>query len=182
MIIHKFHDLAGERKNQLLTVVNKNGDPLGVSTREECHNGAGKPHLAFMAFVIDRENKIILTKRSKSKSLWTGFWDASVVSHVLSGETPETAARRRGREELGIKVNFKNLGAFYYHARFGNMSENEYCHCLIGIFNGEIHPNPVEIENIRKVSLAELKDEISAGPGLFTPWLKLALTEISLNI
>lgn len=176
----RFHDLNGEQKNQLLVVVDQKGIPKGTATREVCHSGEGKPHMAFMALVIDKNGSIILTKRSKNKSLWGGYWDASVVSHVLPGETPEIAARRRGKEELGIEVDFQDLGAFYYFAKFGQNCENEYCHVLVGESNGEVEFNPVEIEEIKKITLAELKEEIKDNSEIFTPWLKLALEKVNI--
>ncbi|MDG7042372.1 MAG: NUDIX domain-containing protein, partial [Nitrososphaerota archaeon] len=124
------HDLKGERKNQILVVVDRMGKPVGLANRETCHTGNGKPHLAFMAFIFDTAGNIILTRRSGSKSLWSGYWDASVVSHVLPGETPETAAQRRGKEEMGVDIKFSDAGAFYYFEKYGNGAENEYCHVL----------------------------------------------------
>lgn len=178
---NKFHDLNGEKKDQLLVVVDKRGDHLGLATRDECHMGNGKPHLAFMAFVVDREGKIILARRSRNKSLWGGFWDASVVSHVLPGETAETAAKRRGKEELGIDVDFEDLGAFYYFEKFDDSCENEYCHVLIGKTILEVDFNPVEIIEIRIVTYNELVKEIGKNPKYFTPWLMLSIEKVGLK-
>ncbi|MBI4991358.1 NUDIX domain-containing protein [Candidatus Gottesmanbacteria bacterium] len=180
MIKNQFHNLRGEKKDQLLITSDKNGNRIGLATREECHKGDGKTHLAFMALVVDKEKKIILTKRSKKKSLWGGFWDASVVSHVLSNETPQQAAKRRGKEELGIEADFQDLGAFYYFAKYGENCENEYCHVLVGESSKEVEFNPVEIEKIRKISLEELTKEIKNNPEIFTPWLKLALEKFEI--
>lgn len=179
--MQKFHDVKGEQKDQLLVLVDTEGNKIGAATREECHAGDGKPHLAFMAFVLDENNNMILTQRSAKKSLWGGFWDASVVSHVLSGETSETAAKRRGKEELGIEIDFRDVGAFYYFAKFGTHAENEYCHVLIGKTKKEIFPNPIEISDTKTIPLAKLKEEIKQFPEKFTPWLRLALEKIDLS-
>jgi isopentenyl-diphosphate delta-isomerase len=170
-----FHELTGERKDQLLVVTDKSGNRIDTATREECHKGDGKPHLAFVAFVIDKDKKIVLTQRSSFKSLWANKWDAGTISHVLPGETVEEAAKRRGREELGIEAEFKNLGAFYYFARHGASCENEYCHVLIGKTDKIIEPNPVEIRKIRKVTYKRMLDELKKNPDDFTPWFKIAL-------
>lgn len=171
---HYLHDTAGERKDQLLITVDKSGNRIGEATREECHKGEGKTHLAFMAFLI-HDGKIVLTKRAGKKSLWAGYWDASVVSHVLSGETVKEAAHRRGKEELGAEVDFRDLGAFYYFAKHGNSAENEYCHVLVGEISEEIYPNPVEIEEKEDIPLKDLKGDIVKNPNIYTPWLILAL-------
>lgn len=176
------HNLSGEQKQQLLIICDKKGNPGGTETREICHEGNGKPHLAFMAFIMDEDDHIILAKRSSNKSLWAGFWDASVVSHVLPDEKVEQAAQRRSKEEMGIDIEFQDVGAFYYFKKFNTNCENEYCHVLIGksIQLGEF--NPVEIESIRKITIDDLKKEILDCPGIFTPWLKIALEKIDIKI
>lgn len=134
-----------------------------------------------MAFIMDKDDNIILAKRSGSKSLWSGCWDASVVSHVLPDEKVEQAARRRSKEEMGIDIEYQDVGAFYYFKKFNTNCENEYCHVLIGKTDQEVHSNPVEISEIKKMKLSQLKDEIISNPGKFTPWLLIALKKINLE-
>ncbi len=178
---HHLHNLTGEQKDQLLILVNKQGKKEGEATREECHQGQGMTHLAFMAFLFDKEGKVILARRSKEKSLWADYWDASIVSHVLTNETPESAAKRRGKEELGIEADFKDIGAFYYFAKYNDSAENEYCHVLVGKTDKEIFPNPVEIGATERVTLAKLYEMIKKRPDDYTPWLKLALRKIDFS-
>ena len=175
------HNLKGEQKDQLLITVDKNGTQIGTANRYDCHFGDGKTHLAFMGFVVNNNRSIVLTKRSDKKSLWAGFWDASVISHVLPGETVEDAANRRGKEELGIEVEFEDKGAFFYFAKHGESAENEFCHVLIGKTDQEVYPNPVEISEIKKMKLSQLKEEIHSNPDNFTPWLMIALKKIDLE-
>lgn len=182
MTNHHFHNLNGEQKEQLLIVCDKNGKPKGLATREECHRGEGKTHLAFAAFVFDKEGRIILSCRSKNKSLWPRFWDASVVSHILPDEKPEQAAKRRGKEELGIGAEFKNIGSFYYFAKYGENSENEYCYVLVGRTVSKIVYNPFEISEIKKIKLDILRKQLEINPDLFTPWLQIAFEMFSNRI
>lgn len=181
MKTHHLHDTQGERKDQLLIIADKEGKPIGSATREECHSGKGRTHLAFMAFII-HDSKIILAKRASKKSLWAGYWDASVVSHVLPGEIAENAAKRRGKEEMGVEVDFKDIGAFYYFAKHGAAAENEYCHVLIGKSSEEIHPNPIEIDGLKKIILSKLKRDIIANEKKYTPWLRLAIEKVDLSV
>lgn len=169
------HDLSGERKDQKLQLTDQTGTVIGCATREECHMGDGKTHLAFMALLINKDGNFILTKRSGRKSLWANFWDASIVSHVLPGETVVEAAKRRCREELGIDADFTDLGAFVYREKHGDSSENEYCHVLTGRTEDETDPNPVEISGIKPVTGEELKRDIKIHTDKYTPWLKLAV-------
>lgn len=179
-VSHYFHDLRGERKDQMLITVDKSGKITGQATREECHKCEGKTHLAFMAILIGKKGKIILTRRSSQKSLWSGIWDVTVVSHILAGETPESAAHRRGKEEMGVEAKFRDLGAFYYFAEHGESCENEYCHVLVGKTNDELHPNPVEISEMEEITFDELCSDINKNKNKYTPWLRLALDNIDI--
>lgn len=178
--MNRLHNLKGEIKTQLLIVTDKNGNKQGLATREECHTGHGRTHLAFLALVINFKGKVLLTKRGKNKSLWPLVWDASTVSHVLPGETVERAARRRGREELGIDVEFKVKNAFFYTEKYKNSAENEYCHILIGVSNLKPEGNPVEIDAIKFLTFPQLKKEILDKPQSYTPWLKMALEKLNI--
>lgn len=177
---NEFHDLTGEQENQLLVRVDVSGRKTGLVTRKECHMGEGLPHLAFIAFLFDGKKRMILAKRAKKKSLWGGFWDAAAVSHVLPGETAVGAAERRVKEELGIESEFKDIGAFYYKVKHhdGN-SENEYCHILVGRTDKEAIPNPVEIQEVRKISFQQLSAELEEKKSIFTPWFILAMEKIN---
>ena len=177
----EYHDLSGEKKDQLLILTDKKGNKLGTDTRSNCHKGEGRTHLAFIAFILTPESEIILTKRSQNKSLWPHFWDASAISHVLPNETVVQAANRRGKEELGLDVNFKDLGAFFYHEKHGGNSENEYCHILVGRSNEHPDFNPVEIAEIKLMAFEDLKKEVKENPDKYTPWLKLAINFQNLN-
>lgn len=178
--VHRYHSYQGEQKHQLLVVVDKKGHTKGLATREECHKGNGITHLAFMAFILDKNNQITLAQRSVEKSLWAGVWDASVVSHILEGETPESAANRRVKEEMGVGMKFKVIGAFYYFAKHNDDAENEYCFVLIGKTDKNLEPNPVEIEEIKKISIEQLDSELKTHRDRFTPWLRIAGKKLDL--
>ncbi|MBI2617265.1 NUDIX domain-containing protein [Candidatus Gottesmanbacteria bacterium] len=177
---HPFHDLKGERRDQLLITCDQHGKPNGFATRKMCHQADGKTHLAFMAFVYDEKGNVWMTKRGKQKSLWAGFWDASTISHVLPGESTERAAERRGKEELGIEVNFRKVGSFYYFAKFNGDCENEFCYVLVGKTMDVPHPNPVEIEDIKKIPARSLVSEVINQTSIYTPWLRFAIRKVVL--
>jgi isopentenyl-diphosphate delta-isomerase type 1 len=134
-----------------------------------------------MVFLVNERNELILAKRSTKKSLWSDYWDATIVSHILPGETPEAAAKRRGREEMGIEIEFRTVGAFYYFAKHNDSAENEYCYVLAGKVKGEVYPNPIEIKEVKEIPLVKLSEFIRKNTEDITPWLKLALEKFDLR-
>ena len=91
--------------DEMLILTTKEGKPIGQATRKECHTGAGKTHWALLAMVKRSNGIIILAKRSPMKSVFANIWDGTVATHVLAGDTPELAAKRETKEELGIEVS-----------------------------------------------------------------------------
>ena len=177
------HDTAGERPNQLLVTCDKKGKVSGSASREICHKGEGLTHLAFMSFLLNKKGGVILTKRSPVKSLWGNFWDASVVSHVLPGETVEEAAKRRAGEELGMETEFKVIGSFFYRENYHGSSENEFCYILKGQTDRRILPNIKEIAQTKNLNSRELEKFCRENAHKLTPWFikageYLNLTEV----
>lgn len=164
-------------KLQTLILVDKKDKTLGYCPKDECHKGKGLMHRAFMVFFLDKEGKILLTKRSKKKPLWPEFWDASVVSHVLKGENYKKAAVRRAKEEIGIKISenqLKEIGGFSYRSEYQNVgSENEYCQVLVGKLTQQIKINSEEISDFKFLTKDELLKEVSHNQEIFTPWFKI---------
>jgi isopentenyl-diphosphate delta-isomerase len=179
---HRLHNILGEQKDQFLILCDENGKPTGQASREDCHVGEGKRHLAFMAYIYDADGRMIFARRGMKKTLWPGFWDAAVVSHVLKGETPESAALRRGKEELGVDVTFKIVGSFPYHANYDNRSENEYCYVLVGKTNDLAVANPVEISEIDFIDRDNLDRWIKDNKDQLPPWFQIAWRQFSKQI
>ena len=121
---------------------------------------------------------------TRSKALLQGAID----THMHTGPdiyprsvTVIEAAKRRGKEELGVEVDFRDLGAFYYFAPHSDSAENEYCHVLIGKTKKVVEPNPVEISEIKKMDCNQITEELRKHPNAFTPWFKLSLEKFDLE-
>lgn len=164
-------------ERQILILVDKKDKELGFEEREKCHLGKGIMHRAFMVFLVNKLGQLLLAKRSKNKKLWPEFWDASVVSHVLKGETYKKAAVRRAKEELGINISEKDLeeiGGFSYRSEYKDVgSENEYCRVLVAKLKGKVKPNKEEISEIRFLPKLGITRELSTPKENFTPWFKI---------
>jgi 8-oxo-dGTP diphosphatase len=74
-----------------------------------CERGSkldkGEYHIVAMVILVNKQNKILLTRRSKNKTA-AGMWECTAGS-VLAGEKSRDAIIREIKEELGIKVEIK---------------------------------------------------------------------------
>jgi isopentenyl-diphosphate delta-isomerase len=93
-----------EHDNARQNVVAVDGDDneKGVVNRLEAHTGDGIRHRAFTCLVFDGDGNVLLGQRSPSKRLWDTFWDGTVASHPVQGQTQKEATRQRLEEELGV--------------------------------------------------------------------------------
>ena len=160
---------------EMLILTTKEGKPIGTATRKECHTGEGKTHWGFLAMVKRSNETIILAKRSRRKSVFANVWDGSVASHVLPGDTPESAAHRETKEELGIDVSYQRIGDFFYTTKDGDHAENEFCSLLLGKSAQSVTPLPTEVSAVKNVPYEELYKQIKMFSKKYSPWLKIAL-------
>ena len=95
---------AADHENALQDVIAVDGDdePDGLVNRLEAHTGEGIRHRAFTALVFDGDGNILLAQRAPGKRLWDTFWDGTVASHPVEGQTQIEATRERLEEELGV--------------------------------------------------------------------------------
>lgn len=161
-----------------LVLVDEDDNPTGTAGKYECHAGAGMLHRAFTALVFDPSERLLLTRRSSSKMLWPGTWDASFASHPRVGESYARAAMRRMPDELGIVCDMDYLLKFVYSARYSDVgSENEVCGIVCGTLTDPTGLDAAAAE-ISEVAWAAPDDALAAirdVPRLYCPWMLAAL-------
>src|SRR5581483_7577210 len=93
---------------ELLTVVDEHDNPLTPLPRKEVH-AKGLWHRTAGIWVVNTNGQILCQKRSLKKDVHPGLWEAFFGGHVLSGVEYLDSAAREMEEELGIKIDKKNL-------------------------------------------------------------------------
>lgn len=153
-----------DNKNELLPIVDSNGNVVGSMTRGEAHSGTKRLHPVVHLHVFNSQGDIYLQKRPDWKDVQPGKWDTATGGHVNFGEDIKTALRREVAEELGISdFQYKSLG----HYVFDSDVEKELVYVHATIYEKEIHPNEEELSGGRFWSKEEVKRNI--GKGVFTP-------------
>ena len=151
--------------SEALILVDENDCETGTLDKAACHDGEGLLHRAFSLFAFDARGHLLLQQRSAEKRLWPGFWSNSCCSHPRSGESMQTATRRRIRQELGVSTELEFVYKFRYHARFGDIgSERELCSVFLGRLSDDVVPNRHEIDAVRYVDPATLDRALSEHP------------------
>lgn len=149
---------------ELFPIVNENAEVIGKATRSECHSGTFLLHPVVHLHVLNQNGELYLQKRAINKDIQPGKWDTSVGGHVDFGEEIESALKREVREELGI-VDFEPR--FIKRYKFVSKHEAELVHSFYTIYNGGIHPDPVEISEGKFWNTKDIENQL--GKDVFTP-------------
>lgn len=88
---------------EIIDLYNKNKEKLGKTfVRHQDKLLENEYYLLEQAWILNDENKILLTRRNLNKS-YGGMWEAT-AGHVKSGETDLDGIQREVAEELGLNI------------------------------------------------------------------------------
>lgn len=162
---------------QIILAVDDNGNFLRYIPKEAGHKGKGQRHLAITVLIFNSQNQVLLQRRKHQ--IFNNIWDFTGATHLLhrtngTDEILEEATWRCLETEFDIKqkIPLKSLGFFNYFAKYGDYCENEYCHLMVGEYDGEIKMNPTVGYEYRWVKKQEFRKDIEANPKKYTSWAK----------
>lgn len=168
--------------DDMLILVDGLDRQIGTATKWQTHS-EGRLHRAF-SVVLLRDGadgcEMLLARRSAAKYHSGGLWANSCCSHPRVGEQTMEAARRRVREELGCEaVDLHEVTAFAYRAVFETgLAEYEYDHVFVARCEGDVAPDPAEVDEVRWIGFDALAAELASEPGQFAAWAPMVFTEV----
>ena len=152
-----------DRQDELLPLVDENGNITGAATRGECHNGSMMMHPVVHLHVFNSKGDLYLQKRPEWKDIQPGKWDTAVGGHIDLGEHVEQALFREAGEELGIEGFTPEALPQYV---FRSECECEMVYPYKTVYDKDIRPSE-ETSGGRFWSMDEIRESI--GEGILTP-------------
>lgn len=152
-----------DRQDELLPLVDENGNITGAATRGECHNGSLMMHPVVHLHVFNSKGELYLQKRPEWKDIQPGKWDTAVGGHIDLGEHVEQALFREAGEELGIEGFTPEALPQYV---FRSACECEMVYPYKTVYDKDIRPSE-ETSGGRFWSMDEIRESI--GKGILTP-------------
>ena len=160
-------------------LVNDKDMETGVMEKMEAHL-TGTLHRAISVFVFNSRGEFLLQQRAHEKYHSGGKWSNTCCSHPRPGESPNSAANRRLKEEMGITCKLIHWFSFTYRAELDHgLVEHEFDHVFIGVTDDEPSPNASEVAAFKYITRDNLEREIKGNPDQYTEWFKLCFERIS---
>jgi isopentenyl-diphosphate delta-isomerase len=146
-----------DNSQELVVLVDEEDGELGVMEKGKVHHTKTPLHRAFSVFLFNKESKVLVTKRAKSKKTWGGVWTNSFCGHPVPGETYIQAIHRRAEEELGIMIyDLRKISNYRYRFERDGVVENELCPVYAAKTSEEPKPNKDEVGDYRWMGWEEL--------------------------
>ena len=158
-----------------VVLIDDEGAPVGVADKATVHGPDTPRHLAFSCYGVDRAGRLLVTQRSRHKQTFPLLWTNTCCGHPEPGEPVEDAVRRRLRDELGLRaVDLRLvLPDFSYRAALHGIVENELCPVFVCVLDGDVLPDPTEVEAWQWWSWERFLDEAATPHGVLSPWARL---------
>jgi len=147
------------------------GKLRGLVERGEVHR-KGLWHKAAQVLICNSRKELLLQKRAANKDLYASLWDFAVGEHLKPQEAFAAGAARGLQEELGVHdcclrpldepTSLEMRGKGYI--------DREIQQGFFGVYDGDFEIDTSEVDQVRFVSLEDLRSEFAEKPASFTPW------------
>jgi isopentenyl-diphosphate delta-isomerase len=156
-------------KKELIDVINSKGKILRTVSREEAH--AKKLMHPIVRLLLMHDGKIYVQQRALDKETNPGKWEASCSGHVRHGETHERAMIREAREELGIRLQKKELFLIGYAL----LPKPHLTRTTVYVVANPHHkPTPhAEVNKGKWVKVTDLNKDVKKNPNKYTPGFRV---------
>ena len=166
---------------EVVVLLDDEGRATGTMDKALVHHDDTPLHLAFSAYVLDAQGRLLVTRRALGKRTFPGVWTNTVCGHPAPGEDLVGAATRRAEQELGLRLTDARvvLPRFRYRAEMDGVVENEICPVLVArAVDDDLLPDPTEVEDARWEPWDAFAAGVLDGSRAVSPWCSEQVAEL----
>jgi isopentenyl-diphosphate delta-isomerase len=159
--------------SEVVVLLDEQGRATGTMPKALAHHASTPLHLAFSTYVFDGRDRLLLTRRARTKRTFPGVWTNTVCGHPAPGEDLVEAATRRADQELGLRLREVRLvlPRFRYRAEMDGVVENEMCPVLVARADDQaLTADPEEVEDARWEPWSQVAASVLDGSRVVSPW------------
>ena len=148
--------------DELIDIYDENGNYLKQEMKSIAHK-LGLWHKSIHAILINKNNEMIIQKRSKDKDLYPSMWDFSFAGHVGAGENTVKSAIRECEEELGFSLNENQIELLFTYPdklKWGKIISNEFVDIFLCRADFDINSFSKQDEEVDELKIIPLKSYI----------------------
>lgn len=143
--------------DEFVDILDKTGKLTGeVKLKSEAHR-LGLYHASVHIWFYTKNGEVLLQKRAYNKDTYPDLWDVSVAGHIEAGETPENAAIRETKEEIGLSISKMNLDfvGIFLSKKIPkpNLYDNEFHHIYLSYLEVPITSLLLQKEEVSDITL-----------------------------
>ena len=143
--------------DELLFIVDENNGPLEPKSRRETHD-KGLWHRIAHIWIVNDRGELLCQQRTLLKDKNPGKWEAHFGGHVLDGQEYIENAVREIQEELGLKIDKKDMTLLMIYKCD---KDREFQAVFTIKWNGnieELNPEKEEVEKIKWLNISEIEE------------------------
>ncbi|MBO9625861.1 MAG: isopentenyl-diphosphate Delta-isomerase [Microbacterium sp.] len=158
-----------------VTLLDDEGVMIGASPKHLVHTTDTPLHFGFSCYLVDADDRILVTRRALGKQTWPGVWTNSFCGHPRPGEHLADAVHRRAMDELGVAITDLRTVLPDYRYRAVDASgivENEICPVHVAVVDGEVTADASEVVEWTWTGADDLLAAVRAAPYAYSPWMR----------
>ncbi|MFZ1285454.1 MAG: isopentenyl-diphosphate Delta-isomerase [Candidatus Phosphoribacter sp.] len=163
---------------ELVVLLDGVGRAIGVADKLTVHHDDTPLHLALSCYVVDADDRLLVTRRALDKATFPGLLTNSVCGHPAPGERLTDAVCRRAAAELGLHLHLSQLRVvlpgYGYRASMDGIVEHERCPVFVAVVERDppLAADPREVAEARWVPWADFSAQVRAGELAVSPWCR----------
>ncbi len=153
--------------DELIDILDSNGNYTHKTAMKSEAHAKGWFHPTVHIWFYTSKGEILIQQRSKNKDTHPLLWDVSVAGHIGAGEEIMNSAIREVQEEIGLRINEKDLEKIGVFKSIQKHSESlvdcEFHHVFLSRLKiplNELNKQDSEVHQLSLVSYSVLETNI----------------------